>query len=93
MSTAIVSSKDIELEEMIQHLQTRMVYLEGRVAILETNKNPVAPTYPTWPAPYPTINNSRCSKCGLILSNTMGYVCGDLYCPTFVKTVAYTTGT
>lgn len=63
-----------ELEEMIRHLQTRMVYLEGRVALLEANRY----THGHQPKP-------QCSKCGMALNNVMGYVCADNYCPTFMK--------
>lgn len=31
--------------------------------------------------PPPTI----CKRCGLVLSPTMGYVCPDLLCPTFMQ--------
>jgi hypothetical protein len=41
-----------------------------------------------WPAPFtpnpgPGVRN--CSKCGINLDGVMGYVCGDTYCPTFLK--------
>lgn len=83
MSTAIVSSKDQELEEMIRHLQTRMVYLEGRVAQLESGRNPYNPA---WPAtnPQDCINN-RCPKCGITFSGVVGYVCASINCPKFLN--------
>ena len=69
-----------ELEEMIRHLQTRMVYLEGRVAQLEAGRNPAWPTNPVWPE-----TKSKCPKCGMTLGNVMGYVCAAIDCPTFPK--------
>jgi hypothetical protein len=83
-------SSNEELEEMIRHLQTKMVYLEGRVAQLETGRYPY-PVNPTWPTtpPGPFYNKPKCGKCGIELSNVMGYVCPDAYCPTFMKAVAY----
>ena len=79
-------SSNKELEEMVRHLQTRLVYLEGRVAQLEAGHRPyiqnqyghgLNPTY--YPKP-------KCSKCGMDLSNVMGYVCAAIDCPTFLKT-------
>jgi hypothetical protein len=63
-----------------------MVYLEGRVAQLEAGKYL---SYQPWPAP--TVK-PKCSKCGMTLSDVMGYVCADTYCPTFPK-VTCGTGT
>jgi hypothetical protein len=34
---------------------------------------------------------SKCSKCGMEVKGTMGYVCNDLQCPTF-KRLTFTTG-
>jgi hypothetical protein len=67
-----------------------MVYLEGRVAQLETGRYPY-PVNPTWPTtpPGPFYHKPKCGKCGIELSNVMGYVCSDAYCPTFMKAVAY----
>jgi hypothetical protein len=83
-------SSNEELEEMIRHLQTRLVYLEGRVAQLESGRYPY-PVNPTWPTtpPGPFYHKPKCGKCGIELSNVMGYVCSDAYCPTFMKAVAY----
>ena len=72
-------SSNEELEEMIRHLQTRLVYLEGRVAQLEAGHRPYVSVHPTY---YP---KPKCGKCGMDLSNVMGYVCADTYCPTFMK--------
>ncbi len=71
---------------MIRHLQMRVVYLEGRVAQLESGRNPA---YISQPSLYP---RNRCSKCGMILENVMGYVCADISCPTFPQ-VTCGTGT
>jgi len=83
-------SSNEELEEMIRHLQTRLVYLEGRVAQLESGRYPY-PVNPTWPTtpPGPFYDKPKCRKCGMELSNVMGYVCPDTYCPTFMNAVAY----
>ena len=71
-----------ELEEMIRHLQTRMVYLEGRVAQLEAGRNPA---YIPQPSPFqPNFEpRNNCSKCGMKLDQVMGYVCSSPNCPTF----------
>jgi len=37
------------------------------------------PTQPVWPGV------RSCSKCGISLEGVMGYVCGDINCPTFMK--------
>jgi hypothetical protein len=77
-------SSNEELEEMIRHLQTRLVYLDGRVAQLESGRYPY-PVQPSWPTtpPGPFYHKPKCGKCGIELSNVMGYVCSDAYCPTF----------
>lgn len=67
-----------ELEEMIRHIQTRLVFLEGRVAQLEAGHRPYIPQ----PGYY---SKPKCSKCGMDLSNVMGYVCAAIDCPTFLK--------
>lgn len=83
-----------ELEEMIRHLQTRMVYLEGRVAQLESGRYPHQPIWPTTPPGwYPPTNNgggTRCVKCGMVWKGVMGYVCPDTYCPVQLKTTCTT---
>lgn len=80
-------SSNEELEEMIRHLQTRLVYLEGRVAQLEAGKYPYTPPYNPIPINYPHIyEKPKCRKCGMELSNVMGYVCAAIDCPTFLKT-------
>ena len=59
-----------------------MVYLEGRVAQLESGRYPYnQPIWPTTPSQY----TLQCSKCGMKLSGVMGYVCADNDCPTFLK--------
>lgn len=79
-------SSNEELEEMIRHLQTRMVYLEGRVAILEANR------YTYTPQPYmPQVPTNRCPMCGIDISKPMGYVCSATNCPTFLKVTSTTT--
>lgn len=85
-------SSNEELEEMIRHLQTRMVYLEGRVAQLEAGRFPYS--NPAWnPATHPTqYTKMQCPKCGMNLSNLTGYVCGDITCPTFMRATATTGG-
>ena len=78
-------SSNEELEEMIRHLQTRLVYLEGRVAQLEAGHRPYNPQ-PIWPTTPPGYySKPKCSKCGMELSNVMGYVCAAIDCPTFMK--------
>lgn len=83
-----------ELEEMIRHLQTRMVYLEGRVAQLESGRYPHQPIWPTTPPEwYPPTNNgggARCVKCGKVWKNLTNYVCPDTYCPVQLKTTCTT---
>ena len=83
-----------ELEEMIRHLQTRLVYLEGRVALLEAGRYPY-PVQPSWPTTPPGTfyAKPKCSKCGMELSNVMGYVCADTYCPTFMNVACGVGGT
>lgn len=39
---------------------------------------------PQLPDPIVT-EKPRCPKCGMQLEAVMGYVCGDTYCPTFLK--------
>ena len=78
-------SSNEELEEMIRHLQKRMVYLEGRVAQLEEGHKPydlqqIRPATP--PGLY---IKTKCNKCGMDTSNVMGYVCAAIDCPTFLK--------
>lgn len=55
-------------------------------------QNPVQP--PPFPRPpydynplYPEVNSAKpqCRKCGMQLDKVMGYVCGDVHCPTFMK--------
>ena len=79
-------SSNEELEEMIRHLQTRMVYLEGRVAQLEAGHRPYYPQYPQ-PLPYWSMRatNMGCSICGAGSNGeVMGYVCNHPKCPTRV---------
>lgn len=76
MNSKDVSEKDQELEEMIRHLQKRMVYLEGRVALLETNRSINYFTQPPI---------ARCPMCGIDLNKPMGYVCSATNCPSFPK--------
>ena len=87
-------SSNEELEEMIRHLQTRMVYLEGRVAQLEAGHHPYISQPGYWstnpPGYYP---KPKCSKCGMDLSNVMGYVCAAIDCPTFPKVTCTATAT
>lgn len=67
-----------ELEEMIRHLQTRLVYLEGRVGQLEAGHNPAV--------------KSGCPKCGMKMTSPMGYVCAAADCPCFPRTYSMTIG-
>lgn len=48
--------------------------------------------WPTWPNTNPPGNLppmwnnwNRCSKCGMDLTGAMGFVCGDMQCPTFMR--------
>lgn len=83
-----------ELEEMIRHIQTRLVFLEGRVAQLESGKYPYTPPYNPIPINYPyTYEKPKCRKCGMDLSNVMGYVCAAIDCPTFPKITCSVPGT
>jgi hypothetical protein len=77
-----------ELEEMIRHLQTRIVCLEVRVAQLESGRNPAQPIWPMPPQNLPPQMQPsvRCVKCGMVWKGVMGYVCGDTYCPVQLKT-------
>lgn len=53
--------------------------------------NPLDPPAPVQPAPqFPdpqVAEKPRCPKCGMQLDAVMGYVCGDLHCPTFLKAI------
>lgn len=81
---------DDKLDKMLEKL-------DRIIDLLPREKTPYVPTYPpnpyppepvpSWPTtPFPYGGIGRtCSKCGLRLDQVMGYVCGDTYCPTFVK--------
>lgn len=59
-------------------------YNEGLREGLSTpsvNPTPVMPN--PWDIKYGTSTN--CSKCGMNLSGTMGFVCSDMQCPTFPR--------
>lgn len=43
------------------------------------------PSLPQFPDPPGSFDKPRCPKCGMQLESVMGYVCGDTYCPTFIK--------
>ena len=58
--------------------------LDRIIDLLPKEKSPYSPSYPP-PTPGPSFPPTTCSKCGLRLDQVMGYVCGDTYCPTFVK--------
>lgn len=40
------------------------------------------PPAPYWYPPVVPKQYNYCPKCGLALTEPMGYVCGDVYCPT-----------
>lgn len=91
MSSAIVSDKDKELEEMIRHLQTRMVYLEGRVAQLESGRNPANPNPYQQPSYYPPISDGiKCVKCGMVIKGVSNYYCANMHCPIQPKAISAT---
>ena len=73
-------SSNEELEEMIRHLQTRLVYLEGRVAILESARNNYINYVPAKTDPFA---HPICSKCGMSLKTVMNYTCVYVDCPSF----------
>lgn len=60
--------------------------LDRIIDLLPREKTPYVPTYPpTYPGPDVLQQPFKCSRCGLRLDQVMGYVCGDTYCPTFMK--------
>lgn len=58
-----------------------------RIIDLLPKENPsYTPTYPpTYPGPDVLQQPFKCSRCGMRLDRVMGYVCSDIYCPTFIK--------
>lgn len=80
-----------DTEDYVMQLEKRIVFLEGRVALLEAQLATMKPmpTYPSYPQPNlaPPI---RCAKCDMSIEGVMGYVCNDSYCPSFPK-VTYVT--
>ena len=82
---------DNELNEIMkdfEQLQERLrKYLENQ-GIPQLDPSP----YDPWnPLPLPnsqpqTVENNKCSKCGIELHQTMGYVCGHPDCPTGLGT-------
>jgi hypothetical protein len=71
-----------ELEEMIRHLQTKMVYLEGRITLLENKRYPNL-SMEAWPS----VDSIKCVKCGLVLSPTavVSFNCAQMHCPIQTK--------
>jgi hypothetical protein len=77
-------------------------FKDGFAAGLEEGKK-LAPRAPNWnellvggekiPTTSPKISlHETCPKCGIKIGGVMGYVCGSINCPTFLKTSCVTTG-
>ena len=53
----------------------------------ESAPYPADPPFPTYLKP----QTSKCSRCGINLNTTMGYVCNNQQCPTFTRVSCVTT--
>jgi hypothetical protein len=79
---------DKDIEDYVMQLEKRMVYLEGRVAILEAAKHttwPIDKTYPPIPDVLRFNDLSKCNTCGITFTGAWGYVCNHPKCPTIAR--------
>lgn len=63
--------------------------LDRIIDLLPKEKSPYSPSYPP-PTPGPSFPPFTCSRCGMRLDRVMGYVCTDIYCPTFTNITSVT---
>ena len=76
MSERNVDEKVAMLHGEIDNLNQKVAFLEAKLKELQLNRHiPSAP----W-----DVRKKYCQKCQLNLEGTMGYVCTDKDCPTFL---------
>lgn len=81
---------DKDIEDYIRQLEKRIVFLEGRVAMLEAERYKPVPSYPSpWKEPpnMPTFDSmNKCGICGIDFGNKVwGYVCQHPKCPSIAR--------
>jgi hypothetical protein len=85
----VIDPRDLDtnglLREILCELQSIRVLLEEHTSVRILPQPPVSPIVPQFPDPPGFTEKPRCSKCGMQLDGVMGYVCGDIHCPTFPK--------
>jgi hypothetical protein len=74
---------DKEVEDYLQQLEKRIIYLEGRVAILEAKKYTTWPIGTKYPVDWTKLN--KCNVCGITFNGAWGYVCNHPKCPTIAR--------
>lgn len=81
MSDRNADEKNAMLQGEIDNLNQKVAFLEAKLKELESNKDiPKGPWDVVGPG---LVRKTSCTKCGLTLKGTMGYVCTDKDCPTF----------
>jgi hypothetical protein len=68
--------------DRIEELLEELVALTKKDVLTYPAPNPESPYQPFPTYTPPVLNPVRCTKCGIELHTSMGYVCNDIECPT-----------
>ena len=77
-------------EQLLEHI----IYLQKKLLFLKEDEPVQSPPFvpPYYNPLYPEVNSQKpqCPKCKMRLDQVMGYVCGDVNCPTFMRVTSNT---
>lgn len=82
---------DTPVTQLLEQILGELITIR-QALISDEPAHQTIPVYPGTPLPILQDNSTRCARCGIHLSGSMGYACTDPSCPTGLGPITCTAG-